>query len=66
MISRIVEHFLSKYFEEIFYGINHKNIHTKLLDGKLTIENIGLQAEFVSKLNLPIELKASFVDKLEL
>ena len=57
---------MSKYFEEIFFGINRKNIHTKLLEGKLVIENIGLQPEFFSKLNLPIELRASFVEKLSL
>lgn len=64
MIERIVERILLSKFENIFYGIAHKNIHVGILSGHFTIENIGLQPTVFNYLNLPIMLKYSFVEKL--
>jgi hypothetical protein len=42
-MAAIVEFILHKYLHRFFYGIDKKNIQTGLLDGRITISNIGLQ-----------------------
>lgn len=57
---------MSKFLDKFFYGINEKNIQFGLLDGKFVLSNIGLQPSLLMSLNLPIELKYSYVEKVEI
>ena len=42
-MSFIVEFVLHKYLDKFFYGIDKKNIEAGILDGRISISNIGLQ-----------------------
>lgn len=64
-MERIVELILQKKFGKFFYGIDHKHIHVGLFNGEFTIEGIGLQPDVFNSLNLPIVLKYSFVEKMQ-
>ena len=64
-MERIVEKILQKKFGKFFYGIDHKHIHLGLLAGEFTIEGIGLQPGVFNSLNLPIVLRYSFVEKMQ-
>lgn len=57
---------LSRLLDKVFYGISKQNIQVALLDGKFVLSNIGLQPSLLAELNLPVELKFSYVERVEI
>lgn len=57
---------LNKFLEKFFFGISSENIKFSLLDGKFTLSNIGIQPSLITNLNLPIELRYSYIERVEI
>jgi hypothetical protein len=57
---------LNKFLEKLFFGITSENIQFSLLDGKFVLSNIGLQPDLITNLNLPIELRYSYIERVEI
>jgi vacuolar protein sorting-associated protein 13A/C len=66
VLESVAEIVLSRLLDKVFYGISKKNIQVELLDGKFVLSNIGLQPSLLAELNLPIELKYSYVERVEI
>ena len=61
VLETIASILLNKYLEKVFFGISSSNMQFSPLDGKFVLSNIGLQPALINNLNLPIDLRYSYV-----
>lgn len=66
VLEGVAEIVLSRLLDKVFYGISKQNIQVAILDGKFVLSNIGLQPSLLAELNLPVELKYSYVERVEI
>ena len=66
MFEAILERLLKRILGEYFEGFDSNNIGMALWSGEVVIQNVRLKATAMSKLNLPLFLKYSFIRSLRM
>lgn len=64
MFEGIIEKILVSYFGKYINDINKSDLSLGIMQGDFTISNVSLKAEIMQLVDLPLELKFSFVEKL--
>ncbi len=66
MLQEILERILLKYFGSYLQDFDQNKISLAIWNGKLKIEGLRLKPSIFSQLNLPLELRYSFIGNLEI
>lgn len=66
MFEGLLEIILQRYFGQYIYGVDKSHIHLGVWSGNLLIENVRLKQEIIDLLELPIYLKFSFIESLQI
>ena len=65
MLKRLLLSYLLKKFGRYIQGLNYGDLETDFWNGRVALNNLQLQAEFLKELNLPVELELSHIGRLE-
>lgn len=65
MLEVLLEKILLKHFGRYLSGLDRGNIHLGVWSGNLLIQNLGLRPEVIDRLELPLQLRFSHIEKFK-